>query len=973
MTKEIQYKGYTAEPSDYECSDGQLAMSMNLISEDGQLKPLFEPKELFKLPQNCEVIFLHKVQTGNTKQNNYIIYDCDNNKAIYTTDGETYTDIDIELQGEYIERANVIGNTLLLFTEDAVWYVLWKGDAYKVLGNHLPELNMSFGLVGHPRMFSLSDSKKFTFDAPFNQPEQLVLVTDLLDRELKEETQNAITATFMAKVNKFVRQQTVEQGRFCMPFFVRHALRLYDGSLTMYGPPVLMQPSTTAAPVITITDFGKDDGKGNYNNAEKCNVFLVAADLDYQILNPAALNGWSDIISAVEIFVSQPLYNYNQSGKIKYFHEANAATISGKFIGRVAYNGPMNINRYYNDQTDIKAREDCIPFNPEVVAALDGTSATGNYMTTHYAEWYMIDLMKVYFDKKFANTSYLQGHNFDVQFVAELPAFEADTQTEQISNCQNFYKLHTIELDELTDERTLIEVPKDYLQSLVNREHISDDYRTHDTLSAKYAQEYNRRINFAGVKRKLFQGWPLSALLSYKKTDAYTIAMESNAYYSVANSQSAWPPVLHTVYVRVEENTSSYIVKAEDTLTLAPYCGTSPKSHGVWLYYPNAGAKEMWIIGGNASYNIKLEAHPFLNGAYALLSYEEERPDQQLTTPTVSTDLWVSEPQKIYTSEVNNPFVFPVTGINTIGGGDIIGIATAAKALSQGQFGSFPLYAFTTEGVWAMKVSATGTYDAIQPITRDVCTNAEGITQIDSAVLFPTDRGIMLLEGSKATCITDSIATQTPFNILNLPGMDVLHNKIGHTEDNCLTLKPFLDFISGCRMTYDYIHQHIIVYNPQTDENDKPTYTYAYVFSLKAKQWGMMYSQAKKNINAYPNAMVMTHGGEIVSFDDTEQDESKGLFVTRPVKFGEPDVFKTIETIIQRGMFQREDVTTVLYASRDLYNWQLVHSSIDHYLRNMNGTPYKYFRIAGTTTLTEGKSLFGASVSVEPRETIKLK
>lgn len=971
MTKEIHYSGYTAEPSDYECSDGQLAMSMNLISEDGQLKPLFEPKELFKLPQNCEVIFLHKVQTGNTKQNNYIIYDCDNNKTIYTTDGETYTDIG--LQGEHIERANVIGNTLLLFTENDVWYVLWKDNAYNVLGNHLPELNMSFGLVGHPRMFSLSDSKKSTFDAPFNQPEQLVLNSDLLDRELKEETQNAITATFMAKVNKFVRQQTIEQGRFCMPFFVRYALRLYDGSLTMYSAPVLMQPSTTAAPVITITKFGHDGGGGNYNNAEKCNVFLVAADLDYKILNKSVLDGWSDIISAVEIFVSQPLYNYKQAGKIKFFHEANNETINGKFIGRLAYKAARTVEQYYTID-GIVAREDCIPYNSSDANAGSKTSETGIFLKTHAAEYNMIDIMNVYFACNFRNTQstgYLNGYNFDARYVAELPAFEADTQTEQISNCQNFYILHTIELEELTDERTLIEVPKDYLQSLVNREHISDDYRTHDTLAAKYAQEYNRRINFAGVKRKLFQGWPLSALLAYKDTAACTLQMVGTSHYEISSSDTT--TYLHTVFVRIEENTSSYIVKAEDTLTLTPYCGTNPKSHGVWLYYPNARAKEMWIIGGNASYNIKLNAHPFLNGAYALLSYEEERPDQQLTTPTVSTDLWVSEPQKIYTSEVNNPFVFPVTGINTIEGGDILGIATAAKALSQGQFGSFPLYAFTTEGVWAMKVSATGTYDAIQPITRDVCTNAEGITQIDSAVLFPTDRGIMLLEGSKATCITDSIATQTPFNILNLPGMDVLHNKIGHTEDNCLTLKPFLDFISGCRMTYDYIHQHIIVYNPQTDENDKPTYTYAYVFSLKAKQWGMMYSQAKKNINAHPNAMVMTHGGEIVSFDETEQDESKGLFVTRPVKFGEPDVFKTIEKIIQRGMFQREDVTTVLYASRDLYNWQLVHSSIDHYLRNMNGTPYKYFRIAGTTTLTEGKSLFGASVSVEPRETIKMK
>ena len=34
MIKDIKYNGYTSQPSDYECSDGQLATSLNLISED---------------------------------------------------------------------------------------------------------------------------------------------------------------------------------------------------------------------------------------------------------------------------------------------------------------------------------------------------------------------------------------------------------------------------------------------------------------------------------------------------------------------------------------------------------------------------------------------------------------------------------------------------------------------------------------------------------------------------------------------------------------------------------------------------------------------------------------------------------------------------------------------------------------------------------------------------------------------------
>lgn len=50
---------------------------------------------------------------------------------------------------------------------------------------------------------------------------------------------------------------------------------------------------------------------------------------------------------------------------------------------------------------------------------------------------------------------------------------------------------------------------------------------------------------------------------------------------------------------------------------------------------------------------------------------------------------------KLYSSAVNNPFFIPASSAVTIGNSQILGLSSAAKALSQGQFGQFPLYAFT--------------------------------------------------------------------------------------------------------------------------------------------------------------------------------------------------------------------------------------------------------------------------------------
>lgn len=341
---------------------------------------------------------------------------------------------------------------------------------------------------------------------------------------------------------------------------------------------------------------------------------------------------------------------------------------------------------------------------------------------------------------------------------------------------------------------------------------------------------------------------------------------------------------------------------------------------------------------GGGSMVVELKPHDFLNGAYALLDYNIERKHNYSTdlVPTVSPAPYgetnvVDCGSKVYTSEVNNPFFFPVTGINTIGIGKILGIATAAKALSQGQFGQFPLYAFTTDGVWAMEVSSNGTFSAKQPITRDVCINPDGITQIDSAVLFPTDRGIMLISGSQAQCISDVITNDVQFDVLSLSGMDKLHSMIGHDDDSCFPVVPFLDFIASCGMVYDYLHQRIIVFNK--------AYTYAYVYSLKSKRWGMTFSNIADTINAYPEALAVDTGGNLVDFSTESQERQMGLLVTRPIKLGEADILKTIDTLYQRGVFRNGHVKSALYGSRDLFNWHLVNSSVSHRIVNRRGHP----------------------------------
>lgn len=1005
MIKEIQYSGYATEPSDYECPDGQLAASLNVICEDNQLKPVFQPKTVMQLPDNCKIVYIHKTSS----YEHYIIQNTYSNKLYWvnsTAKSVSLTDKN-EIGYYYaVSHINAVGNTLMVFTATAINYLLWKSDAYNTLGNKLPEIAISFGLVGHPRLYSLvtedgSSSKRGTFTISFNSIGKGELYNTFTD-----ENKTKITSQLMAKVNKFIAEQTTNKGRFCFPFFVRWAYRLYDGSHMMHSAPVLMTPSTTPAPVVC---WKRITGKNSYTDAE-CDIMMVAADLDYCLTRHGKyydLDDWQDIISGIDIFISKPIYTYDQSGEFTSFNDDD--NLQCKFIGRL-YNGEKDM-----DTPDTTLASSVT--EDRMLSPIADTAFMSYYMEYTYEKIYCL-----YFstDRTVPNTTF------------HMPEFSDDKRDENIESNSNFYKLASLEIDKLeAGTRKTIAVKEDYLQSLTSREVMTDDYLTHDRLMASSSYGFNSRLNLSGVRRELFEGFIAIALFPYCQY-VYTFNVNSSTKSVTVTADTRISEIRMRIYIR--ENGEVYYVENEADLavpylrlfvdthkwTLTTYlsdgtkkvttydfdAGTKtvkkydsngsvtstetfnnrymPTAWGSWLFYPNNNAFKIAIYDNlKLSFVADLKAHDFLNGAYAYLGFKSERGNSSTigslpTGGTSSSDYGslgavVDVPNKIYTSEVNNPFYFPTTGINTVGTGTILGICSAAKALSQGQFGQFPLYAFTTDGVWALEVSSTGTYSAKQPITRDVCTNADSITQLDDAVLFATDRGIMHIQGSQTTCITDSIFSETPFDVLTeLPCIDQLHTKLGHASDTCMPVKPFLAFLAGCQMIYDYVHQRIFVFNP-TLKSGAQKYTYAYVFSLKSKQWGMTFSNLLSSVNSYPDALAMTHGNALVSFSDTDETVCQGLYITRPLKLDAADVHKTVSALIQRGHFQRGDVGTVLYGSRDLYTWRLIWSSKDNYLRGFRGTPYKYFRIAALASLTDGKSVFGASLDYEPRHTNELR
>ena len=275
-------------------------------------------------------------------------------------------------------------------------------------------------------------------------------------------------------------------------------------------------------------------------------------------------------------------------------------------------------------------------------------------------------------------------------------------------------------------------------------------------------------------------------------------------------------------------------------------------------------------------------------------------------------------------SEVNNPFTFPVQNTYQVGNGSITGIASNTIALSTGQFGEFPLYVFTTDGIWAMYVGgAEVNYTSSRPVSREVCNNPKSIKAIDTGVVFSTAKGIMVIAGSSTKELSEPIEGA----VFDIDKLSLFKKALNHDKLTTLlsevTGEDIHDYIASANVGYNYIESEIWFTNPLK--------SYSYVFSkglwYKVKQTGNRF------IDDYPKQYLLTSTGDLVDIasevlitgsEGKERAASQQIMLlTRPLKFGDVE-FKQILTAIMRGQ-----LTTVNLIEEALYrDWETDRKSV---------------------------------------------
>ncbi len=897
MIQDIKFQGLSNSPSDNSVQDGELGTCLNLIPEDGELKPIAEPelaeREGFLVSSDYEIMYVHKVIHEEEIHSHYIMLFTD-------PDDETcwswyWTEKGGDGQPCYIEgipfdfKVNSVtatGNILCLVGDSDTWYVFWDRDKQIYKPFNLSQFKLSITIEMNSTTEEVLSKNIQLKDEEFWD----LFEKHYIDDDKTEEyaypirTKANKTVEIFNQCDAYINKRLEELGDeyFKYSTLLVAAVRLYDGTYINFSP----------LAILDATQVGAGNEDYGYNRVIPNFTYWINRDSSGFTPMPKKSKG----ISAYTGFSKFWIYAYCDIGDYE-------TLIDGVDVFVTKCESFLNI------------KDSVYIGKPE----------------TYQKEWYSSTIP----------IPYLQSTDFNNQFDG-----------------LQFYKTLHIANGQLGQKFPLKRV-------LGTEESLSlaNPYAKH--IGGKVVSNYNNRLHIGNIVESIKQSD--YTLPYYKVTEdtesdlIYDLVLEftddnGNAlYFSIAEQTVSLHNLIMSIPVNGYNSLTVYsrLLNQDSTFTYSKDIfklhSSSNTGYSYYVYCDRTKGLKKFGLGHD--------------------ELKKEEFNDVWNKSSSAKNIISRSPSLIKVSEAENPLVFPASNSVQVGSSVIKAMAANTRPITEGQFGDAPLYVFTDEGTWMLMLSAEGKYQARQPVNRDVCSNPKGILQIDDAVLFPTERGIMMQTGSTSKLITD-VLDGTVFDYTQLYKEEYSKKilAVGDIPEDAIKYVPFRQFMQGADMVYDYYDGRIIVFNP--------SYRYAYVYSLKSGMWGTMESDIKKRINIYPEAYAINGNNQIVDFYQSQPTDAVRYFLcTRPMAISGAEVYKTMFSCIARGYFRNEigKCGMALYGSNDLFRWFPISTSVNKYLRGMCGSPYKYFRLALIGSLLPEERLNGLSADFQERWQNKLR
>lgn len=841
----IQLRGISRTPSDRLTADGGVAESLNMYIEQEESAPALTPVDVtdeLGLPDDlvADRVFVHKTAS----YENIILYDAFSGEVSACINKQIVLLHRLErgLQAKFAS----VGNTLLISTDKAVNYYLFKDNSYKHLGSQIPFPTIRF-TAKYADDVTLYERKQESYsiknngDTTVGDSSNFWLKPSLYTKDNWNET-NATTEEDKEhlgtqKVNVVCKELALqlyksakEQKVFVDHVFVRYAVTLYDDSVISsvpymmaggYEDPLFLR--YTKRSYDWYKTFGESIRTETYE-AYNDEVVICKARYPYRIEaklidDLSIFDQWIDLIKSIDIYIS----------------EKREPTFDNVFATTCVMQGTGEHKPSYN------------------YGKGDPIISQGMTYYEHLEESQTNLFLSIggpVYQSEFINRELEKGLFYKLETVAYKESGEAG------------YASFLKRMQELSKgaELDATDYFENYDELVSANKVLSNDDMLHSEILWSQVSPYNNSLLASGVYEMLGTG---STLMAGAAVDIEAMtALSKNAtlegMFSYVNP-ALLPPENYTVttpltytYI-IEENGVEYVVRGRNEKGETLFVDNDFSYYG-WVVFPHRNCKKV-IVGTDYGYylTLSMKQHPMLDCSYAYIGLTKNIAEtlsewgDEMDVPQENRK--INKSNRIYTTTIDNPFYYPKEGIITFQS-SVLGVAIATTALSQGQFGQFPLYVFTEDGIWAMETAADGSFVTSKPLSRDVCINPDSITSIDNAVVFVTDKGVMLLQGSQVVNISPNMNgrhyTIEGAALAVIEGQEFFKDFIPVLTDKT----HFMAFVKDATIAYDYSGKRLVFI--KKDEK------YQYIYKIDTNTWHKTAygTDVVASINSYPECLV---------------------------------------------------------------------------------------------------------------------
>ena len=903
MRKHISFGGMTTCPTDHEAHEGDTAILTNLISEDGALRPIGLTSEpVCHAPAGSRVAHIHE-----TDAYCHIIIESSSNDS-----GHTYQWADATAGSvpavittstvRYTAFAS-IGDTLCMTSEEGITYAVWsrQSNTYTIVTRdhllydlHITQDDQTRVDVETP----LTDATARHLDAHSTAlTAKSTLASSMFDGLYSTADSHATGATMAAaQMEAAIKEESARRGAGVMHHvvFAIAALRMADGSHIMHSNIFALMPSCLTTTL----------------HADHVSRTLTATAYMHRHAITATMRNAGEAqaigVTGIDIFVSRPQTLLDMSKAASHTTDSEGHTTSVTF----APPDRQTLMRHAGDMTFRHAMT--IPPDLWGTPVMLPSSADGEehdlsdmHRTAYAARLALAHNQRL----TLGATTTLLHSPFEIGIRYRYPTLSSDSRAGASAS--------DMESEQTTGVRADIHDIPESTEATIVTHATTNDPQTREVWWISQVQ------------------YPLPGMMSYPSKNI--TAMEHHLRLTTSGVTK-----YYTISLSLQPLGDKGLSAAIYSPPPLPHRAAFP------AYLPLLFHQTRML-----SYNN--ETHCY-DTSYMVWSEESEEQYEYHAAKARHCWTLTHEGATLRTSGKGQPLTFPCASTTTVGDGELTSIHANTRRTADGLFGDGQYYAFTTRGVWVMRLNG-GKWNAQQSITRTAVAGTGQVAATTDSVAFISRQGLMIVEGSKATLLSHDISGK-PIHIHSLPHYTEILSAAGVTTQN--GYPDWHDtFLPSATIHYEERNHRLWMFSDTAPG-------IALVYSLRAKTWSA----------ATIRGTVFSYDGELWGVENDSDTAAisrlspdlrrrqEVVLCSRPFATDSRYKSASIHSMTLRGLMggRGSHTAVALYGSNDLHHWQPVATSQGPWMQPAATSAFIWWRVMAAGHLLPGESIEGSVI-----------